>query len=205
MLRIWFELCRQHGIDEILINVHSHSDTIRNFIEKNKNGLSVHLFEESTLLGSAGTILTNRDWVSKESSFWVLYADVLTNTNLNQMLAFHESCGQVATIGVYEVADPSRCGIVQADDRGIVCNFVEKPKIPVGNLAFSGLLLAAPALLEAIPAFTPVDLGFHVLPQFVSKMAAYRIPDFLIDIGTLETYRIAQEAWPGLSRSQKTR
>jgi mannose-1-phosphate guanylyltransferase len=162
----------------------------------------VRLFEETTLLGSAGTVLANREWVSKERSFWVFYADVLTTTNLNHMLAFHSSRGQIATIGVYEVLDPSRCGIVQLDERGVVLDFVEKPKTPVGNLAFSGLMLATPSLLDVIPDTTPVDLGFHVLPQIVGRMAAYRIPDFIIDIGTLETYRAAQENWPGRSQSQ---
>ncbi|MGB7846092.1 MAG: FkbM family methyltransferase [Candidatus Acidiferrum sp.] len=77
-----------------------------------------------------------------------------------------------------------------------------KPKAPVGNLAFSGLMLATPALLDFIPDTCPVDLGFHVLPQIVGRMAAYRIQDFLIDIGTPETYRAAQELWPARLRAQ---
>jgi mannose-1-phosphate guanylyltransferase len=205
MLQIWFELCRLYSIDEILINVHFHGDAVRKFIEEKKNRLRVHLFEETDLLGSAGTVLANRDWVSKEKSFWILYADVLTTTNLNQMLAFHERRGQLATIGVYEVPDPTRCGIVQVDESGVVRDFVEKPKVPAGNLAFSGLMLATPALLDEIPDASPVDLGFHVLPQMVGRMAAYRIPDFLIDIGTLETYQTAQMSWPGLSQSLNAR
>jgi mannose-1-phosphate guanylyltransferase len=205
MLQIWFSLCREYGIDEVLINVHSHGDAVRKFIEEHKGGLKVRLFEETVLLGSAGTLLANRDWGEKESSFWVFYADVLTTTNLNEMRAFHDSRGHIATIGVYEVADPSRCGIVQVDDRGIVRDFIEKPKVPAGNLAFSGLMLATPPVLDEIPDITPVDLGFHVLPRIVDRMAAYRILDFLIDIGTLETYRIAQETWPGLSQSRKSR
>jgi len=204
LLQIWFDLFRQYSIDEVLINVHSHGDAVRRFIDEHKDSLRVRLFEETTLLGSAGTVLVNREWVYKEQSFWVFYADVLTTTNLNQMLAFHCGRGQIATIGVYEVPDPSRCGIVQVDERGVVLDFVEKPQAPVGNLAFSGLMLATPALLDEIPDTSPVDLGFHVLPQIVGRMAAYRIPDFIIDIGTLETYRTAQESWPGCSQSQKS-
>jgi len=203
LLQIWFDIFRQYSIDEVLINVHSHAYGVRKFIDENKDGLMVRLFEEATLLGSAGTVLANREWVSKERSFWVFYADVLTTTNLNHMLAFHNSRGQIATIGVYEVPDPSRCGIVQLDERGVVLDFVEKPKTPVGNLAFSGLMLATPTLLDVIPDTSPADLGFHVLPQIVGRMAAYRIPDFIIDIGTLETYRAAQETWPGRSHSQE--
>jgi mannose-1-phosphate guanylyltransferase len=203
LLQIWFDIFRQYNIDEVLINVHSHGDAVRRFIGEHKGNLEVRLFEETTLLGSAGTVLANREWVNKEQSFWVLYADVLTTANLDQMLAFHCDRSQIATIGVYEVPDPSRCGIVQVDEQGVVLDFVEKPKAPVGNLAFSGLMLATPALLNFIPDNCPVDLGFHVLPQIVGRMAAYQITDFIIDVGTLETYRAAQENWPGHSQSQK--
>jgi len=202
MLQIWFDICRQYGIDEVLINVHSHGDAVRKFIHEQKDGLGMRLFEETELLGSAGTVRANQEWVSKERSFWVFYADVLTTTNLNRMLSFHDSRTQIATIGVYEVPDPSRCGVVQVDERGVVIDFVEKPKTPAGNLAFSGLLLATPALLNYIPEIVPVDLGFHVLPRIVGRMAAYQISDFIVDIGTLETYRAAQNTWPGRSQSQ---
>jgi mannose-1-phosphate guanylyltransferase len=201
MLHIWFEICRRYGIGEVLINIHAHGYAVRGFIEKYKDGLQVRLFEEAALLGSAGTIRANREWANTEPSFWVFYADVLTTANLNQMQAFHDSHGQIATIGVYEVPDPSRCGIVQLEENGLVRDFVEKPQGPVGNLAFSGLMLARPALLDFIPDTSPVDLGFHVLPNLVGRMAAYRIEDFLIDIGTLDTYRRAQMTWPGLSQS----
>lgn len=198
MLKIWFGLCRQYGIDEVLINIHSHGHAVCRFIEENKDSLRVQLFEETKLLGSAGTLLANRDWVRKESAFWVIYADVLTTANLNQILAFHERSTQIATIGVYEVANPSQCGIVHMDDTGVVRDFVEKPRTPAGNLAFAGLMLATPALLDVIPVESPADLGFHVLPKLVGRMAAYRVRDFLLDIGTLETYKLAQESWPGL-------
>ena len=203
MLKIWFALCRQHGIDEVLINVHAHRHAVRKFVEKNKESLRVRLFEEPVLLGSAGTVRANQDWVQKENAFWILYADVLTTTNLRQMLAFHESHCQTATIGVYPAASPSRCGIVQVDDCGVVRDFVEKPPAPVSNLAFSGLMLATPALLDVIPDVSPVDLGFHVLPQLVGRMAAYPISEFLMDMGTLETYRAAQQTWPGLSQTSR--
>src|ERR1700730_3670541 len=66
MLQIWFNLCRAYGIGEVLINVHSHREAVRQFLMRSKNDLKVRVFEEETLLGSAGTILANRDWVSDE-------------------------------------------------------------------------------------------------------------------------------------------
>jgi mannose-1-phosphate guanylyltransferase len=202
MLQIWFELCRRHGIDEVLINLHSHAEAVRRFIEENKNGLRVHLFEEEILLGSAGTLLANRHWVRKETAFWVFYADVLTTADMNHMLDFHRRRAQIATIGVSEVPDPTRCGIVQLDELGIVRAFVEKPTVPFSHLAFSGLMLATPHLLDDIPEHSPVDLGLHVLPRLVGRMAAYRISDYLLDIGTPENYRAAQLNWPGIVNSR---
>lgn len=207
ILQIWLTLCREFGIKEVLINLHSHVDSVRRFVDEAecRHGLTIRLFEEEVLLGSAGTLLANQNWVRKEISFWVFYADVLTTTNLTQLEDFHNKHGQIATIGVYEVPDPSRCGIVQVDHRGMVREFVEKPIVPLGNLAFSGLMLATPSVLDLIPDTTPADLGFHVLPKIVGRMAAYRITDFLIDVGTIETYQTAQESWPGLRQSQGSR
>lgn len=205
LLQLWFALFCAYGIDELLINIHCHGPVVREFVGKNNSGLNVNLFEEPVLRGSAGTILANRDWVRNEEAFWIFYADVLTTTNLNYMLDFHRSHGQLATIGVYQVSDPSRCGIVDLDESGIVRDFVEKPQVPRGNLAFSGLMVSTPALLNFIPDTIPVDLGFHVLPRMVGQVAAYKISDYLIDVGTLETYQTAQATWPGLSLSGTTR
>jgi NDP-sugar pyrophosphorylase family protein len=102
-------------------------------------------------------------------------------------------------MGVYEVPDPARCGIVGVDQHGIVRSFVEKPREPASNLAFSGLLVATPQVLDLIPPKIPADIGFDVLPQLVGRMAAFHIIDYLIDIGTMETYASAQRGWPGLS------
>src|SRR6266851_2168279 len=105
ILQIWFDLCRRHGIDEVLLNLHSHAEAVRRFVEENRDGLMVHLFEEKILLGSAGTLLANRHWVREEAAFWVFYADVLTTADIDQMLEFHRRRAQIATIGVYEVPD----------------------------------------------------------------------------------------------------
>jgi mannose-1-phosphate guanylyltransferase len=70
--------------------------------------------------------------------------------------------------------------------------------MPLGNLAFSGIKIGTPALLDEIPEQVPADLGFHVLPKLVGRMAAYRISEYLLDIGTPTTYQQAQLSWPGL-------
>ena len=43
-----------------------------------------------------------------------------------------------------------------------------------------------------------LDSGFPVLPRLAGRMDAFVIPDFLMDIGTPESYRKAESEWPGL-------
>jgi mannose-1-phosphate guanylyltransferase len=199
LLRIWMDICRNAGIDEVMVNLHTFPDLVRTWLNANHHGIRVRLAEESTLLGSAGTLRANREWVASESSFWVLYGDVLTNTSLSRMQEFHQMRQPAATLGLYQAPNPSRCGIVSFDQQMVVQEFVEKPALPKSRWAFSGLMIATPELLQYIPDHCPVDLGFDVLPRLVGKMLAYPISDFLLDIGTPENYQKAQETWPGLA------
>ncbi|MGA7924715.1 MAG: nucleotidyltransferase family protein [Candidatus Sulfotelmatobacter sp.] len=197
LLSIWLQLCRRIGIEEILINVHAHAATVCEFLERNTNGVRVRVVVEPQLLGSAGTLRANRDWVISDDFFWIFYADVLNRIDLGGMMRMHRRHRPAATLGVYEVPDPRRCGIVTMDKEGVIQKFVEKPRQPASNLAFSGLMIATPEVLDVIPEMTPADIGLHVLPQLVGRMLGYRIHDYLIDIGTMENYERAQVNWPG--------
>ena len=204
LLGIWLELLRRGGINEVLINLHAHADAVRTYLGGANHGLKMRLFDEPTLLGSAGTLAANRSWVDSEEFFWVCYADVLTNLSLEEMLRFHLRHGGAATLGVYEVPDPSCRGIVAVDQEKRITQFIEKPRVPPSNLAFSGILIATPALLDAIPATLPADLGFDVLPHLVGRVFAYPVQNYLIDIGTPENYQKAEATWPGLRLSLRT-
>lgn len=198
ILAIWLEICRKYGVDEVLVNLHAQPQMVRDYFTKSAVNIKVRLFEEPTLLGSAGTLRANRTWVESESSFWVFYADVLTTANLTKMADFHQQRQGAATLAVCRVPDPTRSGIAVVDEKGVVRQFIEKPENPPGNLAFGGILLARPELLESIPQRTPADLGRDVLPRLVDRMFAYPITDYHLDIGTPESYLAAQAGWPGL-------
>ena len=197
LMGIWLDLCKRCGIDEVLINTHSHGESVRNYLEANKNGLITRVVDEPVLLGSAGTILANRKWVASESCFWVIYADVLTTADLGRMMQFHLRHRGIATLGAYRVPDPGRCGIMDVNNNGLIQRFIEKPKSPASHLAFAGIMIANARLFDAIPRHLPADLGFDVLPRLAGKMFAYSIPEYLLDVGTVEHYELAQKNWPG--------
>jgi len=199
MLQIWFEICRDAGITEILINLHAHADQVRDFAAQHAGGLNITLSEEPELRGSAGTLRANRPWLGDDPEFWVLYSDVLTSLDFRHMLAQHRRTGSKATLGVYQVKNPSHCGIVTTDLENRITAFVEKPANPASHLAFAGILVASPEICDLIPSDKPTpDIGFDLLPRLADQMHAYPIREFLIDIGTRETYERAQTEWPGL-------
>ncbi|HWG40665.1 MAG TPA: nucleotidyltransferase family protein [Candidatus Acidoferrales bacterium] len=202
LLEIWLNNCKAAGINDILVNTHARAEAIRQFASEQRTGVRILIVEEPELLGSAGTLVENREFVAGEKSFFVLYADVLTNVDLRRMLGFHQQKRLPATLGIHQVPDPTRCGIVATDKNAIIQEFVEKPERPASNWAFSGAMIAGPDLFDYLPAQRPADLGFDVLPKMVGNMAAYKISEYLLDIGTLSNYQDAQRSWPGLAQLQ---
>lgn len=198
MLEIWLQQCERAGIHEVVINLHAHADQVRAYLQKHPRAVTVRLVEEEVLLGSAGTLYSQRDWVRDEEEFFVLYSDVLTSCPLERILHFHRQRKPPLTLGVYKVADPRRCGVALTDSEGRIVEFEEKPSHPRGNQAFAGIFVAGREFLQALPQTTPADIAYDVLPQFIGRMYAYPISEYLIDIGTMPNYQMAQQTWPGM-------
>lgn len=203
LVAIWLEWCAMYGIEEILLNSHAHTDRVREFVDAYRGPVRVTLTHEPELLGSAGTVHVNRDFVAAEKEFAVLYADVLTNCRLDLLLDFHRTRRAPVTLGTYRVPNPTQCGIIATDESGRAVDFVEKPQFPKSDQAFSGILIGGPALLAHVPERIPADIGFDVLPKLVGEMFAFPITDYVFDIGTMEKYEQAQREWPGLEGTSR--
>lgn len=201
LLSWWMELFEKHNISDVLINTHYLAEPVRNFISSyNRQSNKVRIYEsyEPTLLGSAGTLKENKKFVEDESSFLICYADNLTNTNLSELIFWHEQVNPVLTMGLFYTNNPTGCGIATLNDKHIITEFVEKPKHPASNLANAGIYVAGQEIFNYIPAGKgETDMGKDVLPLLIGKMAGYEIKDYLLDIGTIDNYQKAQEEWQG--------
>lgn len=200
LLEIWLDLLQRHGVREALVNLHHLDQPVRDFLRSRGPGLPVTAVYEERLLGSAGTVLQNRDFVAGEDDFLVLYADNLTNVDLTSMVRRHREREDPLTLGVVPTDRPREKGIVVVDGEGRVSDFQEKPARPLSNLANAGVYVARPAIFDHFPVAGPeaLDFGFHILPRMRGHMNVHVIAEFLMDIGTPEAYRQAQDEWPGL-------
>jgi mannose-1-phosphate guanylyltransferase len=202
LLGVWLRLLELHGASSVLINLHHFPEQVLHFLRTFPTSLAVQTVRELELLGSAGTVLTNRRFVADEDRFLVCYADVLTAADLGAMVRFHAQRSETLTLGITPTDKPKEKGTVILASGGEVIAFDEKAPEPRSNLANAGIYVARQRLFDYLPSAMPasgvLDFGHDVLPRMIPDIAAYSIDQFLMDIGTPEAYRRAQQIWPGL-------
>lgn len=203
LLEIWLRLLERHGVTGVLVNTHYLADQVEAFVGTYPTSMEVVTAYEPRLLGSAGTVLANRGFAAGAERFFVIYADNLSNVDLGAMARFDAERPEPLTIGVVPTDRPREKGTVLIDPAGRIVAFDEKVERPRSNLMNAGIYVADQRLFDELPAPGPsgvLDFGYDVLPRLVGRMAAYHIPEFLIDIGTPEAYAEAQTAWTSASR-----
>jgi len=188
------DLVHEFEVTDIAINLHYRPEVIVNhFGDGSAFGVHVTYSHEPALLGSAGAA-KQLEWFLDET-FFVIYGDVLANVDLGRLLELHRRHWAVATLALYEVPDPSRCGIVQLAPDGRIERFVEKPTEDVGNLANAGIYVVEPAVLRYIPAGQPCDFGHDLFPLLLElgqPMYAELGQGYILDMGSLERYEQAE-------------
>ncbi|MFN0074380.1 MAG: NDP-sugar synthase [Chloroflexota bacterium] len=186
------ELLRSHGVRDVAINTHFRPDAIVDYVGDGSSfDLAVTYSHEEQLLGSAGAAKKLEYFF--ENTFIVLYGDVLTDLDLGELVAYHRDRQAVATLALYRVPDPERCGIVVMDELGMVNNFVEKPEaaLGLGNLANAGIYILEPTVLSLVPHNQTFDFGQDLFPLLLEQglpVAAMTPAAYVCDIGSIDRY-----------------
>ena len=196
LLDLWLDAFSQAGVDEVLVNLHHLPDAVCRHIAARTGPPAVHTFFEPELLGSAGTLIANREWVDGEELFLACYADNLTDFDLRSLVQAHQEHDAVATLTVFHSERPWAGGVVELDAAGRVIGFVEKPANPVSDLTNAGMYAFHPSVLNEIDGVPPKDIGFDLLPGLVGRAQAVLVEGYFRDIGTPDAYRRAREEWP---------
>lgn len=198
LLDIWLDALAKAGVREVLVNTHHLAADVEAYVAARTTTPAVRLSHEPVLLGSAGTLLANRDFVADEDMFLVINADNLTDFDLGVLVDAHRAGGAIATLSVFEAARPSECGIVELSTDGLVVGFLEKPANPPGNLANAGMYAFHPAVIDEIPDSLPRDIGFDLLPRLVGRARTVALDDcYFLDIGNPAALEQARAEWEG--------
>jgi NDP-sugar pyrophosphorylase family protein len=197
-------LLRKHRVSRVVINLYHRPEAVIEHFGGGDADLQIVYSIEPRLLGTAGGVAAACS-AFDEKELIVIYGDVLTNMDLTALLAFHRQRAGVATIALYRVPNPTECGLVETGSGGRIVRFVEKPSPAevFTDWANSGVYVLDRRLLEMIRPDTFCDFGHDLFPKLLHQgesLYGYPLPDheYLIDIGSLEKYRRAEEEWPGL-------
>jgi mannose-1-phosphate guanylyltransferase len=195
LLDIWLDALGAAGVDEVLVNMHHLAGMVRSHVAGRSGPPAVRLVQEETLLGSAGTLLANRDFVAGEDMFLAVNADNLTDFDLRTLVRAHRAGGAIATLSLFRAPRPAECGIADVRD-GVVVGFVEKPADPPSDLANAGLYAFHPSVIDLIPGQPPKDIGYDLLPRLVGKARAVALDGcYFVDIGTPAALERARNDW----------
>ena len=131
LLEYWLENLTKAGVDEFLINTSYLNEQVEEFIRGSKYEKNVTLVYEDELLNTGGTLFQNKEFFNNEA-FMLVHADNLCFCDFNAFLDSHKKRDLECeiTMMIFKSDNPSSCGVVELDDRGIVEKFHEKVKRP---------------------------------------------------------------------------
>lgn len=184
----------RHGVDEAVLSLGYKPDAFLAAYPDGRCGdVKLRYAVESSPLDTAGAIaFAAYEGGVTESTFLVVNGDVLSETDISALVAFHFDRGAEGTVALTPVEDPSRFGVVPVDERGLVEAFIEKP--PPGtaptNMINAGVYVLEPSVLARVPLGRRVSVEREVFPAMVADRALYALGSDApwLDMGTVEKY-----------------
>ena len=176
-------------IDEVVVAGGYKVEMIKSYFDSIECDFDVRIVNETEPLGTGGALGNCRDVVS--DTFACFNGDIISSLDVGKLLALHKSNGGIGTLGLWEVDDPTRFGIVGLDSENKITQFKEKPK-PAE--VFSNLINAGSYIFEE-DIFDYMPIGKHSLERDVfPKLAEVRqlngmqFDGYFIDAGTKESW-----------------
>jgi mannose-1-phosphate guanylyltransferase len=206
VMEFLLELLRQHGFDQIMVNVSHLAHEIEGYFRDGQRfGVDIgYSFEGSIVdgklvgeaVGSAGGLRKIQDFNAFfDDTFVVLCGDALIDLDLTAAVKQHRANGAIATVVTKKVPkeDVSSYGVVVTDDHGRIKSFQEKPSVEeaLSTDINTGIYIFEPEIFDYIPPKQEFDIGGELFPKLVEKQAPFYAVsmDFeWVDIGKVPDY-----------------
>lgn len=203
LLQRAIEKLKNEGVKEIVVNVHHFSELIISFLCETDFGIPIHISNETEKLLDTGGGLKNAVRFFKKDTPILLYnVDILSNLNLNILLAEHKKTGALATL-VVRNRETQR--YLKFDSEQKLVGWINKKngETKIANpgsfsnsveMAFSGIHIVQPQIFDLMPKknkFSIIDLYLE-LAKTNSINGFFDNSDLWMDVGKkgqLETAR----------------
>lgn len=162
---------REAGITEIgIILGNKGRDAIQSYFGDGSDfGVEITYIVQGNPLGLAHAVGCARDFVG-EDSFVVYLGDDLMREGITDLVDDFDPEAYAAGIGLQEVDEPSRYGIVDVNEAGDVIQLVEKADDPPNNLALIGVYVFTPAIFEQIEGLEKSWRGEYEITEAIQGL-----------------------------------
>ncbi len=206
VMEFLLELLRQHGFDQIMVNVSHLAHEIEGYFRDGQRfGVNIgYSFEGSIVdgelvgeaVGSAGGLRKIQDFNTFfDDTFVVLCGDALIDLDLTAAVKKHQANGAIATVITKKVPkeDVTSYGVVVTDDSGRIQSFQEKPSVEeaLSTEINTGIYIFEPEIFDYIPPNQEYDIGGELFPKLVDKQAPFYAVSMefeWVDIGKVPDY-----------------
>jgi glucose-1-phosphate thymidylyltransferase len=149
------------GITDILIitTPHDQDQFIRLLGDGGDYGIKVSYAVQPEPNGLAEAFIIGREHVGSDSVALVLGDNIFYGHLLGQMLVEAAQLTTGCRLFGYQVSDPERYGVAEADEHGRLISIEEKPLVPKSNLAVTGLYFYDNDVLDEAAALRPSARG----------------------------------------------
>jgi len=120
------------GITQVVFVVGHLGEKVEGYVREHYAALRTDFIPQGEPLGNGHAVYVAREFLDAEPAL-ILFGDTIVRGDLAGLVSGRESL-----VGVKEVADPRRLGVVELDTDGYVRRLVEKPERPPSNLAVIG-------------------------------------------------------------------
>lgn len=197
LLERWLKKLELAGCDAVLINTHYLADQVETFIRGRKTStMTVKMFHEPELLGTAGTLLSNQKFFQGTTGL-LIHADNAMAGGIEDFLTAHyerQPCCKI-TMLTFNTDTPRSCGIVEIDDNQVLQAFHEKVDEPPGSRANGALYAFEQDFLDYLNIMNPKpsDFSTEVIPTLLGRIQTWHTNQAYLDIGTPEALNSAQK------------
>ena len=197
LLGRWLRQLEDAGCQSALVNTHYLAEQVESFLKGWEGStMTVQYIREPKLLGTAGTLLANKEFFEGATGL-LIHADNVMGGNVKDFLTAHqrrEACTQL-TMLTFSTETPNSCGIVEVDNDLVVHEFHEKVEQPPSNRANGAMYAFEQGFLDRLNSIEPVpsDFSTEVIPRMLGQIQSWHTHEIYLDIGTPESLMKAQK------------
>lgn len=186
------------GVTEVILAINYQPEVMMKELKvlEEKYNIKITCSLEDEPLGTAGPIRLAKDLIKADNPSELLFvfnSDVICHYPLEKLVEFHKSHQKEGTIMVTQVEDPSKYGVVVADEGNRIERFVEKPKDFISNKINAGLYLFNTSIIDRIEA-RPTSIEREIFPKMAEEGQIFQmvLPGYWMDIGQPKDYLAGQ-------------